>query len=461
MDKLCFNGVSGVTGEYLSPEMTFEQVAQVARGEPLDEQVLLELKTRVEIAEEISLGAREGIDATDLAAAGWGVVFASSDGEADAKREKLKPLLDLREEQAGGLYKELVYEAGHSARRFLARHGATPVDPAEPHKVPYYLLLVGSPESIPYRFQYQLDVVYAVGRIHFDSLEEYAGYAAGVVAAERGGAGRSKSAMFFGVRNTADRATQLSADKLVEPLAAALAADRPEWAISTRIKGEATKEGLTEIIESDDGPALLFTASHGMAFPNGHARQAKHQGALLCQNWDGPGNVPDAQKDYFSADDVKESARLAGLVTFHFACYGAGTPKLDDFAHRAGERLDIAPEPFVASLPQKLLAGGGLVTVGHIERAWGYSFVAPGAGPQIGVFESCLERLMKGHPVGSAMELFDDRYAALSTELAAALEDIEFGAVPNDRELAFLWTANNDARSYVIVGDPAVRLAVE
>jgi hypothetical protein len=475
-ELLTFNGINGATGEYELAPMSAHDIASVALGEELDPEHLQELQDRRARAAEAMLGPVEGVDEKNLAETGWGVIFAHSDeasGAAAGMKEALGELLAHRREQAtrqaGHTYREFTgvdaYRPGESKLRFLERHGVGP-GPADPDKMPYYLLLVGSPEAIPYRFQYQLDVQYAVGRIHFDTLEAYAQYARSVVEAETGGVALPREAVFFGVRNRGDRATTLSADELVEPLGEEFAAHQSDWLVETLLAEEASKGQLGRLLGGDKTPAVLFSASHGMGFPSGDPRQLPHQGALLCQDWPGPHEWRDAIPEdfYFSADDVGDEARLLGLMAFFFACYGAGTPLLDDFAHRAfRDREAIAPQAFVAGLPRRLLGhpkGGALAVIGHVERAWGYSFAWGRARRQLAVFESTLRRLMGGHPVGSAIEYFNERYAELSTELSMMLEDIEFGGERDDVGLAGLWTANNDARAYTVIGDPAVRLPV-
>lgn len=467
---IIFNGINAINGDYLLPELGAAEVARIARGEVLEPDHLRDLKYRHAQRIEAVMGVREGIDPTDLAESGWGILFAHEDADkVNAIKEALSELLDWRQRQAGDLFREFIgqaaYRSDESKNGFLARHGAAP-GPVNPLKVPYYLLIVASPKAIPFRFQYQLAVQYAVGRIHFDTLGEYANYARSVVTAEK----QSKPirrVTFFGVENTGDAATHQSATYLVEPLAKEIAPSTPDWSVQLIRGSESTKETLSALLHKPERPALLFTASHGIGFPLGHPQQRSQQGALLCQNWPGPLEWPKGSpiphEHYFSGDDISDDTDLSGMITFHFACYGAGTPQQDDFAHRAfQQRVDIASHPFIARLPQRLLGlpkGGAMAVIGHVERAWGYSFLWENADPQLSTFASTLARLMAGKPVGHALEFFSERYAELSTMLSAELEDVKFGKKVDDLELAQLWTANNDARSYVIIGDPAVRLA--
>lgn len=466
LEDLLPNGLDATTGEYLLAGTSVESLAHEILADAhggRDAEQTEQLKRAEWLAKRPHLGPKEGVDPKDLAQTGWGVIFA---GEPDpAVVEALTPLLAHRRRQAAArnerFYREFrgsdSPQPGESKQRFLARHGAG-FGPADPDNVPYYLLLVGDPETIPWSFQYQLDVEYGVGRIWFETPAEYAAYAENVVALETNAIPRSRRAVFFGPRNPGDKATALMADHLIGPLARSLARDQPSFAIETAVAEAASKQRLGELL--GEPPALLFSACHGMGFPSGDPRQLPCQGALLCQDWPGPGSEAITEECYFAAGDLASSVRLEGLLAFHFGCHGAGTPRIDGFAHRLGAARELAPHAFLARLPQRLLAQGALAMVAHVDRGWGWSFLWPRVGEQLQVFESTLKRLCEGHPVGSAMEYFNRRYAELATALAAELEEIDDGRRIDEAELARLWTCHNDARSYVVVGDPAVRLTV-
>jgi len=438
-------------------------------------------------------GLKEGVDPDRLALTGWGVIFPESmpSEQVELIQTYLKPLLDLRrtqiktgsiiiknqagEEEEGerGPFKIFAgqngYIAGNRYNKFLSKNRGTVSGPVDPAKgVPYYLLIIGSPVQIPYKFQYQLDVQYAVGRIYFDEVANYGRYAQSVVAVETGQVKRPHQIDFFNVANRDDPATRLSSEHLVKPLYQTFIEQdkNTPWQHTLHEDKQAKKEALSQLLNGGNPPALLFTASHGVEFPKGHSHQLNHQGALLCQDWPGPRRWRKAipEKYYFSADDLSPETDLTGMIAFFFACYGAGTPQYDEFDRlklKEGESATtIADQPFIANLPKTMLSRGALAVVGHVEQAWGYSFYHADGGRQITVFESTIQRLMNGLPLGSAVEYFNERYAELATDLTSMLDDISWGETYDSRELVTSWTAHNDARNYIIIGDPAVRLAV-
>ncbi len=474
-DEVRMSGIDGDTGRYTFRGTTLASLARTVPTNPAaDADEEREIENR-RFREKEHLGPIEGVDPEDLSQAGWGVIFA--EGGSPEVRENLRPLLDHRREQAGRYFRELHVRPGETVTGFLGRFDRRP-GPANPAKVPYYLLIAGGPEEIPYGFEHLLCVNYAVGRLHFDHPEDYATYARGVVAAETAerataaagplgdqGGERVPRATFFGPSNPDDKTTGQTSEHLVRRLAG-WAREQPDWRVRELVAGDATKAALADQLRAGETPALLFLAAHGLSFSSGSRRQRGEQGAILCQDWPGPKrwHDPIPRQHYFAAADIDDNMAVHGLVAFQFVCHGCGTPRFDNFAHRRdGPPRKIAPGPFVARLPQRLLAhprGGALAVIGHFGRTWGWSYISPHTETsQLEVFESTLKRLLDGRPVGWAMEYVRHSFATQAVWLSRWMPKIRSGLNRfSDRELVNNWTAFNDARNYVILGDPAVRL---
>jgi hypothetical protein len=413
------------------------------------------------------------IDPNKLEEAGWGIIFPK--GVDPAVRAALEPLIEHRRKQVGDprLFKVFDGTAGYqpadSVVAWLSRFnaGLAVVDPLV--GVPLYLTVVGSPEEIPFEFQYLLDTYWSVGRLCFETPAEYRAYATGVIAYETASTlPHGKRVAVFSVRNPGDRATALLMNQVAAPLVEGTGTSKPlgerqGFQRQPFLAEEATKENLTALLQGKapgGPPALLFTGSHGVGFAASDPGQRAKQGAILCQDWSGG---PIGPSQYFAAADLPADAQVSGLIHFFFACYGGGCPKFDTYSRSAdGSPKQITAGPMVARLPQKMLASGALAVVAHIDRAWSYSFQVGRSAPQIQEFRDVMVRVMKGERIGQCTDQFNLRWTVLSAELADTLRQQQVlpGQV-SDAALANRWVARDDSRNYVTLGDPAVRLRVQ
>jgi hypothetical protein len=268
-----------------------------------------------------------------------------------------------------------------------------------------------------------------------------------------------------------DNATQLFTRNVVRPLCSGEgvnpipAGQRQKFGLATVLGERATKAGLSELLRGRaeiGSPSLLFSGSHGMEFSADDPRQAANQGAIVCQDWGGLGKI--TEDHWFAASDVPTDAKVHGLMHVFFACHGGGCPDFDNFDRMNNQPRRIAPKPFFSQLPPALLShpgGGALAVLAHMERAWAYSFLGDKGGSQTQGFRDVIGRLLRGERMGQATDVFNTRWAALSTQLAEAQHDREFGADISLKDVSRMWVARDDARNFMIFGDPAVRLRVE
>ena len=240
---------------------------------------------------------------------------------------------------------------------------------------------------------------------------------------------RSKEAVFF--RTCYDATTEASALNLVNPLVEgvpeqpdgepARARCRTSEGYFTRpiFDDKATIDSLSSVFVRSAGsprPAFLFSATHG-AGP-GISAPKQTAGAIVCQD-----------KARFSAQSFTaiNDADVHGLFVFLNACYSAGMPERDDIpgvVSRPG--APIAEKAFLAALPKALLShpsGGAMACIGHVEKAFSYSFFAQGRRHLI-PYRNAIRRILQGRPVGLALQAIRDRYVAQNNALTQLLYNV-------------------------------------
>jgi len=461
--RFTFNGVDP-DGNYLIAPMGANQLQEFAQKEFVRSDKIE--RESVKNLSEAKNRVHYGFDAPlhDPAEAGWGVI--AHQNLSNKIKSEIEKLIKHRADHYKIAPKVFEVSGSPDYAQFLSDNGVAPGF-GEVEKVPYYLLIAGNPTEIPFRFQYELGSEYAVGRLAFNDNTGYQAYIDQLIDYETAkNVPTGRKAVFWGTANKDDEATRLSCNYLVRPLHEILASNlklNEELYFGTAAGKEASKDNLVATLSHSQAPALLFTASHGMGFnKNDQKNQPLLQGALVAQEWK-PG-VAITRSLIYSGEDICEGANVRGMVHFAFACFGAGTPTYDDFSTGlSGLAPVIAPFPFVSNLANQELINGALAFIGHIDRAWGYSFISMKGEAQILGFERALKNMLlekRAWPISHCLRDLSDRALHLSKGLLEDLNELNFGKKIPPLEIASKWIERNDARAYALIGDPAARVRV-
>ena len=171
-------GISADTGRPIS-DVSDQAVSSLISSAPDAEVVAHEQDKK---NKPVSFAVIGECDPNDLSQSGWGVIFAP--GVDRAIKDALAPLIQHRKADAAPF---VIYDGdtsvmpNESARQWLTRRNVR-LDVVDPAKgVPFYLLIVGPPDAISFEFQYWLDIYWAVGRLWFDTADQFRQYAESVV----------------------------------------------------------------------------------------------------------------------------------------------------------------------------------------------------------------------------------------------------------------------------------------
>ncbi len=419
---------------------------------------------------------RQPIDLGDPHAAGWTFLLYEHDPQKDELIRILRPLAEHRGMAEPDQPLLLDSKAPEDWIDWILENYFNP----EQKSAPSYVLIVGGPDQVPFRFQSLLSTAAHVGRValgpHADDpmvdLRMLEAYIDKVIRLEKAAEpATTRDVLFFATDHGLPDPTYFSHHYMANPLCEYV---REELSYTTRyIQGDsATKEQFRDALNIAR-PCLVYTASHGMGAPNlPLQKQLRINGAICCQPTGHGGKMEDR---LFMADEVPtKEPFLEGAVFFQFACFGYGTPAESEFSHWNPSVAKVnAQADFIAALPMQLLSNphGPIAYVGHLDLAWLHGFDDPESPhilerwhARIEPFKKAVDMLLAAQPVGLAMADMTKKYDIGNAVLTSTYERLRKGKIKQTPEfynrLASMFITRNYAQNYMILGDPAARLRI-
>ena len=327
------------------------------------------------------------------------------------------------------------------------------------NRLPFYLLIYGSPEVVPWGLQFNLNASRAVGRLDLEGrgLRNY-------VDALRNDWNAAESdphhALFWSANNGQADITRLMRDAIAQRIQNEFRnyAEMKQVRFVDGFDEGATAAMLVDALQ-ELKPGFILTTSHGQTGPLDDADTMARDLGLLVD-----GNYDFMQPEQFLAEWEPD-----GAIWYAHACCSAGSnaTTMFDGLVPAGSDVDLLIKGVaslgsrVAPLPRALLGAKKPLRafVGQVEPTFDWTMRQPDTngyltGPlQLALFN----HLYQPEPLGMALRPCYEKLGSLYTEYDQAFQDFNNGADTTDT-LLFCQLAARDVQSMVILGDPTAML---
>ncbi|NTX07574.1 hypothetical protein [Myxococcus sp. CA040A] len=420
----------------------------------------------------------------DLPAQRWGLVVPE-EPEGQRLLELIKPLRALRQREQGD-HPVRTYSVSRGMDREAAhqwKHKTFGSEQVAEEDRPRYLLILGDLDLVSLELQQVLSTDSLVGRLAFPSDEGYRAYVEKVLRWEERPSPAKRGHLLYYTARDGSSATLQGHGLLMEPCFQASRRRQQEGRqrahppVSLVETGEGSGTAVERFLRFASGaePSVLLSLSHGLGRPQGREwtsadEQRALQGALLL-----------ARGQRLTEAEVASRPFLPGGIWFGLACFSAGTPAQSAYtpwlralpasmypagADHAASLLPAPGErPFVAALPQAALANpeGPLAVVGHMDLAWTLGFSDQGQSRHDRfhhVVEMLGHRFRAGAALSPLLRAANEVGLWLSSRFhdARVAQDAKRRSQTSPTDWAFQWLQYHDLSSYVLLGDPAVRL---